>query len=57
MSIHTIATILTLVCFGIAFICRAWLSIEENRRHIRRYEQLSGVDELALRWASLGGRK
>ena len=36
MSIHTIATILTIVCLGVAFIWWSWLSIEETRRHTRR---------------------
>jgi hypothetical protein len=36
MGIHTIATILMFVCFGIAFICWSWLNIEATRRHRRQ---------------------
>jgi hypothetical protein len=56
MSIHAIATMLTFVCFGIAFICWSWLSIEENRR-LRRQEQLSEPNRLLKAWALIRGRK
>ena len=70
MSIQTIATILTFVCFGIGFICWSWLSIEESRRHTRQkaleeylglkdpegIKQLSDeADKLMSGWAFPGG--
>jgi hypothetical protein len=71
MSMQTIATILTVFCFGIAFVCWAWLSIGEDRRRRRqraleedrglndpeRFEQSSKPDRLMRGWALLGGRK
>jgi hypothetical protein len=71
MSIRTIATILTFVCFGIAFICWSWLSIEESRRHTRQkaleeylglkdpegVKQLSEADKLMSGWALPGGNR
>jgi len=71
MSIRTIATILMFVCFGIAFICWSWLSIEESRRHTRQkaleeylglkdpegVKQLSEADRLMSGWALLGGNR
>ena len=55
MSMHTIATIPTFVCFGIAFLCWSWLSIEENRR-LRRQEQLSASGKLLQAWALIRTR-
>jgi hypothetical protein len=36
MSMRIIATILTIACFGSAFLCWSWLSIDETVRHRRR---------------------
>ena len=57
MSMPIIATVLTIVCFGVAFICWCWLSIEETRRHRRRHERLSGPEKLISARALPGGRK
>ena len=59
------------VCFGIAFICWSWLSIEESRRHTRQkaleeylglkdpegVKQLLEADRLMSGWALLGGNR
>jgi hypothetical protein len=71
MSVQTIATILTILCFGIAFVCWAWLSIGEDRRRRRqraleedlglndpeRLKQISKPEKLMRGWPLLGGRK
>ena len=71
MSMQTIATILTVLCFGIAFVCWSWLSIQDDRRQRRqraleedlglnnpeRFEQISEPDKLLRAWALLGARK
>jgi hypothetical protein len=70
MSMQTIATILTVLCFGIAFVCWSWLSIQEERRQRRqrleedlglnnpeRFERISEPDKLMRAWALLGARK
>ena len=59
------------VCFGIAFICWSWLSIEESRRHTRQkaleeylglkdpagVKQLPEADKLMSGWALSGGNR